>query len=342
MANPSNPRRSAVRSLVLPLMLAVVPLTALGLWRAELVDRSYAAYSACSGCLHAATLAHEARIVALVLLLLLLARALRPLLLRLPLAFCAVLATVAMGVDTVVFRLLHQRMYLHEVLRFAGEGEGSWSVVSDLIASGPGGFSLIALAMLAPVMVGVAALLRGQHAAPALKRAGALVVVVPLAALLIPEPDYVLGESWRNVLEVNLPAPLDRAHSVDALAQLQKDAGLATQCHAGHSRKPDIIVLLVESLSAYHSQLYGQLLDATPNIDALARQHRYVPDFIANGFHSDGGLISVFAGRVPVPSINRMSSIDGLHGFEVARNDFFSRLDMLGYETAFFTGGSLA
>ncbi|MCB1555003.1 MAG: LTA synthase family protein [Xanthomonadales bacterium] len=321
---------------------ALTLLCAAGLagWRALLVERSYAEYSACSGCLHMASLAHDLAPISLVALLLLASRLPRSRAGRALIALPTVLLLAAMAIDTVVFRLLYQRMYLQEVLRFAGESKHSWTVAADLLGQWPDA-ALLLLAVLAPVAALLACLVGGRPSNRMLASALAPALALPLLGFAVPEPDYVLGESWQNVLEVNRPAPLDRPYSADQVAAWRNAPALPSTCLQGQQQRPDVIVLLVESLSAYHSHLHAGIMDATPQLDELARANRYVPAFIANGFHSDGGLISVFNGRVPIPAINRMSSIDAFVGFENAADDYYARMRGLGYETLFFTGGEL-
>jgi phosphoglycerol transferase MdoB-like AlkP superfamily enzyme len=102
------------------------------------------------------------------------------------------------------------------------------------------------------------------------------------------------------------------------------------------------VVLALESVSTYHSKMVSGLWDAMPKMDHLAERGTWFSNFYANGFHTNGGLIALFGGRVPSPSIHRYSSLDAYTGFEKPELDFYAELARLGYDSEFFTTGTLA
>jgi hypothetical protein len=201
---------------------------------------------------------------------------------------------------------------------------------------------LLCVVILAPVAAFALAMI-----APATRSATlvlfAAAATCAVAAWRLPDPAYFLRESYRNVLEVNRPSGVDRGYSEEFVARARAAAPLPESCAAGAGQRKDVIVIVVESLSAYHSRLISGLTDSTPRLDALAQtQGTAFANFFANGFHTDGGLISVFAGRVPLPAIHRYKSFEAFAGFDHAADDFYARLHALGYHSAFLTTATLS
>ena len=65
-----------------------------------------------------------------------------------------------------------------------------------------------------------------------------------------------------------------------------------------------IVLVIVESLSSYHSALLGGN-GWTPELDRIAGHSRWFTNFHANGFTTDHGLIALFTGKAPLPSVGR-------------------------------------
>ena len=321
--------------------LLAAALVALGGARLHWVDRTYGSYTRCAGCLDTGVLGHDLALAAALFLLIAVATLTTRRGLRLPLAALAGLLVAAYAIDVVVFRLLSQRLLLGDFLKFARELRGSYSVATSMLSE-RNDVLLLAVAVLAPIAAFALAMI-----APATRRARlallAAAAACAVAAWRLPDPAYFLRESYRNVLEVNRPSGVDRSYSPEFVARAHASAPLPESCSPGAARRKDIVVIVVESLSAYHSRLISGLTDSTPRLDALAQaQGTAFANFFANGFHTDGGLISVFAGRVPLPAIHRYKSLDAFAGFDRAADDFYGRLRELGYHSAFLTTASLS
>ena len=61
-----------------------------------------------------------------------------------------------------------------------------------------------------------------------------------------------------------------------------------------------VIVLMVESLSAWHSHLLGSAQDWTPKLDAIARSSHFFKNFYANGFTTSTAEIAILSGNTPL------------------------------------------
>jgi lipoteichoic acid synthase len=156
------------------------------------------------------------------------------------------------------------------------------------------------------------------------------------------DPAYIMAESYLNLVELQQAQTVNRGYGeafVQALAE--RDAALPKHCLAGQARRPNVVLLMVESLSSYQSALHGGPYDYTPRLDALAREHTWFDRFHANGFTTDHGLIALLAAELPVPSIGRYSSLEAFAGYGGRETSVVAPLRAAGYETAFFTTGDL-
>lgn len=322
-------------------MAAIVLVAALVfLARALLVESAVGAYTGCHGCFLLPALGADAWLWAGLLGLMALAalthrRLLRGLLILL--AFALLVVAVA---DLVIFDLLTQRLHLGDIGRFGGEFAANWSVLEANLHSPLGWLRLVgALVLLAlPVLGCVSARPRPRMA----RVFGLLGVVSAIAAGIIHLRDpvrYVHATLISNVVEVNLPQTSVRPFSTGFLErQQQLAAELPQSCERNpQAHRPGVIIVLVESLSAWQSHLLGSQLDWTPRLDAIARDNHYFTHFYANGFTTGGAEIAVGSGLLPIypPGVleytfdNFANGSDSLPGLATAS----------GYESAFFTPG---
>lgn len=325
------------------LLVLVAWMLALFWLRAELVDTAFSPYVHCTGCFFQPSLAHDSVPFALALCALAMALWTRTRWLRLiPVALLAALMMIVAG-DVLVFKSLTHRLLWNDVLKFVRD----WGTVGDIGAQSlQGEARVIAIALL---IVGMAVWLLCLRMASRAQRAAATALI--LAALVTiagwwargKDPAYVNADiSFQNIFEVNLAQSIDTAYSPAFIAAQRKVPALAQTCSAGQRKHPDVILVMVESLSAYHSRRYGGELDAIPQLDALAASGRWIPDFHANGFTTDGGMIALLTGLTPIPVIGRYASMDAFAGYSDRAHSVPALLAKHGYFSAFFTTGDLS
>ncbi len=179
-------------------------------------------------------------------------------------------------------------------------------------------------------------------------RMGLLAMCV-LSALLYVLPDrtaHALPWTYLNLLEANWPTGTDEPFSQDYVDKLLREppAELSTQiCEPGLATGGDVIIVAIESLSWYHSSLLlPESMQATPLLDAAARDNSWWDHFYSNGFTTDHGLIAMLAGQLPLPAVNRYRSLGVFSGYEIDDNSLPRRLARDGYYSAFLTSGQLA
>jgi arylsulfatase A-like enzyme len=111
----------------------------------------------------------------------------------------------------------------------------------------------------------------------------------------------VHGSFVANLIEANFPPGRERAFSPEHAQRAEAAAAqLPTTCERGAPGGKSVVLVVVESLSAYQSALLGGPRDWLPRLDAVARANHYFTRFYANGFTTDAGEIALFTGRLPL------------------------------------------
>jgi len=139
----------------------------------------------------------------------------------------------------------------------------------------------------------------------------------------------------------------NRPYSENFTRKISEESNGQLQCYAGKGARPDLILLVVESLSMYHSALLSGINNWLPQFDNLSQKGRWFSNFYANGVNTEQGLIALHIGEPPIAK-----SIDGSSGTGSSTTYLFEQfldpkdslpwmLNELGYHTVFLTTGNL-
>ncbi len=297
----------------------------------------------CISCQAITMIQHEAGIWALVWLLLAIATwSFRPLR-----WFCVAVVWFLIMILLADITTLHQfslRLFLVDIFKFGQQPLFIVGYLQNLL--GWLWIPLTALALIGLPWMVLFILRRYLSTTPA--RVG-LLAMCALSALLYSMPDktaHALPWTYLNLLEANWPSGTDEPFSQGYLENLltEPPETLATQiCEPGLAMGGDVIIVAVESLSWYHSSLMlPGSMEATPLLDALARENSWWDHFYSNGFTTDHGLIAMLAGQLPLPAVNRYRSMNVFNGYETGAASLTERLAVDGYYSAFLTSGHLA
>ena len=144
----------------------------------------------------------------------------------------------------------------------------------------------------------------------------------------------LLEDSRRELSVLYCQDDSDRARAFcDSLYQDKGEVEMVLK-----TRKPNIVLIIWESLSAKVAGCCGGKFPSTPNLDRLAASGLLFTGMYANGDRSDKGLVSILSAQPAFGKISLMSHPDLTAGF-----DFISkRLKKSGYRTQYFYGGELA
>lgn len=103
----------------------------------------------------------------------------------------------------------------------------------------------------------------------------------------------------------------------------------------GTERKPNIVLVTIESLSAKYLGSNGDERNLTPNLDALRKQSLYFNNFYATGTRTDRGLEAITLAIPPTPGRSIVKRIGRESGFA----SLGQQLSAVGYDSVFVYGG---
>jgi hypothetical protein len=171
----------------------------------------------------------------------------------------------------------------------------------------------------------------------------ALLAALAVAVFLREEGRYVHAWVYKNAIEYNLATRSEaRPYSTALIRSLPPEE--QPSCTPHPPRYPDIILLMVESLSSYQSRLFCGIRDWTPHLDAIARAHVHCTDFYANGFTTEDGEIALLTGLLPIQAPAGWTNWGGnrFSGFHHPPQSLPRLLKGRGYRTEYLTSADLA
>ncbi|OAI27056.1 LTA synthase family protein [Methylomonas koyamae] len=196
-----------------------------------------------------------------------------------------------------------------------------------------------------PVLAAIAALVSLPYRLPA-ERSRILplfaIAGLPLISGFTDNDVYAHAWIYKNVFDYNLTIRSEAsAYSPAFIRDFRHEE--AQTCLAEPAQRKNIVILMVESLSAYQSRYFSGIRDWTPELDAIAANHLAFRNFYANGFITEDGEIALLTGLPPVYSPSSYSdggsaSFAGFYGVEQALP---KRLKAHGYRSEFLTSADL-
>lgn len=334
--------RSARAGLLSAAWLPLLGFAVLVAVRAATVDTLIGSYISCRGCLLGGLAHHDLALLALLAALLALDllspwRAIRVLL-----RLAGILLVLAYALDLALFVALSRRLRLADVMTYGHEFGAMADFVRALLRR-PDIGAWIAVALLALlVMLGIGwRRRRSPRAAWAMLGVAAVCAALWLAPLNLTH--YMYPAFVVNVLEVNLGNTAHKPYSPSFRQHLRATPPPESrQCLRNRaSDRPDVILVAVESLSAYQSALLGGPLNATPKLDQLAQANHYFTHFLANGFSTSGGRIALYTGRPSLPVPAPVGTVP-LSSFAFDSQTLPALARKAGYSSHYFTSGDLA
>jgi len=253
-------------------------------------------------------------------------------------AACVLLLIFAADIATNT--LLAQRLYWGDLIRFGKHAGNDFSVMRAALGSRPG---MIAIAIGAVALIASTSIVFARRQ-PRIGQ-GALLTALACASVwgytAIRPVHYVQDVFLDNVIEANFPQGRIAPFSAGFIEAQRTLADVAPkQCSAGEQTGGSVIVLIVESLSSWHSHLLGAAQDWTPRLDEIARSNHYISQFHANGFTTSAAEIAVLSGRMPlIPSGKFWFDFSDYTDPSGTLPDIAHRS---GREAAFFTTGDLS
>jgi len=318
--------------------------------RAFLVDRKIGTYIACPGCFHLdVVLTDLITFAAVASLLLISSSAPTRLWVRLPLLLCGVLLLVY-GADLVVFGLYTSRLLMTDVTLFLPEGGAVW----DQFTTGLGKAGAVAV-IVGSVMLFVFLWWMPTPRSRVFRLLVSLLLLVSLgtSAFFRPAP-YVNDWAVENVFAANMSTPSRNRYSDESEAKIMareveritwnstgwnSPGWNSTSEPAGRGR--NVILLMLESWSVWHSELFGGFEGWTPRLDEAATRGRRFENFHSIGFSTDKGLAGILAGQQLWAPFLHWFETPPFHSMWGIEDGLPTAFNPHGYHTAFLTAGPL-
>jgi phosphoglycerol transferase MdoB-like AlkP superfamily enzyme len=303
----------------------------------------------CVGCVYLDVLGSDALILAILLGLFAVNVSGAPGSIRIVANLAAALLVGLYVADMVLTTQFSTRLDLNDVVAFIGDPGSAKAILSWVGAQWGEQRMLLYALILAGLPVYVITVSRAPYLRTRRVTVGIVLVALALVALHVVMSHRTPLQGWASVnfLTVNRENGVNVAYSAAESARLSARGEQLTRrdrCFPGRRTRPSIVLVVVESLSAYHSALFSGLNDFTPRLDQVARRGLAFRRFHANGWTTEGGLIALLTGRHPMPPIG------GLYvGRILTYRDFHDLPDTLpkamrraGYATAFLATSDLS
>jgi arylsulfatase A-like enzyme len=316
---------------------------ALSLWRLD----TFAQVSRlldCQACLVRQALPYELQFLALVLALHLWSARWGSVLARGAARLLLVLTLLLGLVDAFVTRQFLVRLQLHELLKFLDETEAAFDFLRVLGGAG-GRAALLALTAVLGLAIVLRYLQRARHTGPAADAAvqgwrrhwtWGLPLLVGLSLAPLQERN-VHSPYLRNAVQVFFEAQSRFVPYAPATPPTPA-VPWGQRCVPGQGLRSDVILLVVESLSADQSRAWGGVHDWWPELDRLHSRGVAHTAHLANGFTTEDGLVALLTGQPPIPRPDRRELFKQ---FADVQHTVPRMLAQQGYQTAFLTSGDL-
>ena len=154
---------------------------------------------------------------------------------------------------------------------------------------------------------------------------------------------YVHSWLYQNYINYNLMVLSERKPYSEGFVN-RFVAKESRYCHRQAAANKNVILLMVESLSAYQSDYFSNIKSWTPGMDSIARNNTAFTNFYANGFTTEDGEISMLTGKLPIYAPANLTngggtSFQGFYNVTEALPGFFNKN---GYTTEFLTTADLS
>ena len=154
----------------------------------------------------------------------------------------------------------------------------------------------------------------------------------------LPKDNYVHSWLYKNFIEYNLTISSEaKEYSSEFINNFEY--------HEEHffskniKATPNIILLMVESISSYQSKFFSGIRDWTPSLDSIAINNVAYKNFHANGFCSEDGENAMLLGKLPLTNPGSFTqggrAKDLTLGDSILNHSLPKRLKRQGYHTEY-------
>ncbi len=268
----------------------------------------------------------------LIVVLHLLAEISRWYLLRFIMRLIIIITLIITSIDLVVFSQFFTHISLHDFIRFSHE----FSAIISFLPKTIFGQLSVLFVTITLLLIFSRYLQHDRIASPPPILIACLVIgIAGTNALKTPHVLFTSSiEAFFN------PETRNFAYSDKFKATIPTKSTGQKFCYNGEGAHPDIILLVFESLSMYHSTLFSGINDWMPQFDNISENGRHLSNFYANGVDTEQGLIALFSGEPPI-SKGFEHSIGIFEQFYNLKQSVPKMLHEFGYRTVFLATSNL-
>lgn len=260
------------------------------------------------------------------------------------------LGALVMATDVVVVLLFSCRLYLRDAIAFGGD-LGTWLRFLEAGVDHPTMRLVLAGLTASWTMASVPIFVLHRPRRPSARwfysalAGSVLFFAAGIAPIPFARNERALACSvWelaiRDTFARRFSEPFKR-HVADRLGMLGKS--VLSPLPLVSPNRPDIVILVIESWSSYHSHYFGGRRNWTPELDRVATLGLAFTNCIANGLNTEDGLIALLTGEepfMPAGSARRGGS-ECFNGFHSAERNLARLLRPAGYTCYYSTSGPL-
>ncbi len=245
---------------------------------------------------------------------------------------------VIMLTDVAVFKFFMVRFNWHELLKFAGEQEALSGFLGMAMANPVQG-AMAAVLLVALGLVCALYIVCPAQAAGHARTLRSWAIPLSLAVMVTPLHAVNFHTPYVENALLAFTRPQTRLTPYAAAPVLPDAQQIGPQqCVQGQASRAPMVLLVVESMSAFHSKVLGGQNDWMPHFDHWIDQGLLVKSFYANGITTEEGLVALLTGLPPVPQPQSGGMFEQYDDVPGALPRY---LRSQGYHTAFLTTGNL-
>jgi hypothetical protein len=241
-------------------------------------------------------------------------------------------------IDYVVIINFNTHLVIGDAFKYA---DYSYKYIQQIFGLNDIGISLIILVILIPVAI--LAFSKYKISNTRYRKLPLIIIAgLPFSSNFADHQKYAHSWIYQNVIDYNLTVLSESSAYTDHfLTAFSFDE--ESHCLAENARHKNIIIVMVESLSAYQSQYFSGINNWTPNLDKIASHNQAFKNFYANGFITEDGEIALLTGLNPIYPPSSYSDDGGtsFHSFFNIKESLPNRLKKDGYRSEFLTTADL-
>lgn len=209
---------------------------------------------------------------------------------KIPLFVCSLLFLSLIVTDLFTVKTFNTRFVINDALNFGGDIFKSLDIIENFIRKNP----ILSLMILSTygVMGYVTFIPKGKSE---FRNSAILLTLALVVNGVLPAGEMTLWENYFNGLYANYHSTHRLPYTADYKFQDRDHAKELLEIK-GRGLHKNVIVLMVESLSANESKFFHGVNDHTPKLDKIAKSYTSFTNYYSNGYNTDTGNFSFCSG----------------------------------------------